>query len=46
MPEIGQKHDSAYAAWTKEFNPWTTHRSSEMVVSRILELGKENSRQD
>ena len=46
LPEIGQKHDSAYAAWTKEFNPWDNPRSSEMVVSRILELGKENSVQD
>lgn len=44
LPESGQKYESAYAAWTKEFNPWDNPRSSEMVVSRILELGNENSR--
>lgn len=39
LPECRTTYHEAYAAWRKEFNPWDKPNSSDLVFSRILELG-------
>jgi CDP-glycerol glycerophosphotransferase len=39
LTESRKTYHEAYAAWTKEFNPWDSPKSSEAVFSRMIELG-------